>query len=55
LIGTTEEIRHETEDHELGLFTVEEMTRCFQEAGLDLSYDPEGLFGRGLYVAGHKT
>jgi ubiquinone/menaquinone biosynthesis C-methylase UbiE len=55
LIGTTEEIRHETEDHELGLFTVEEMTQSFQETGLESDYDPEGIFGRGLYIAGNKT
>jgi ubiquinone/menaquinone biosynthesis C-methylase UbiE len=55
LIGTTEEIRHEMEDHELGLFTVEEMVQCFEEAGLESSYDPEGIFGRGLYVARGKT
>lgn len=43
--------RHATEVHELGLFTVEEMTRAFAEAGLTVSYDPVGLTGRGLYVA----
>ena len=51
LIGAAEEIRHEIESHELGLFTVEEMTQCFHEVGLESSYDPDGIFGRGLYVA----
>jgi SAM-dependent methyltransferase len=39
------------EVHELGLFTQTEMLNCFREAGLDASYDPVGLTGRGLYIA----
>ena len=41
---------HATELHELGLFTVGEMTGAFAAAGLSVSYDPSGLTGRGLYV-----
>ena len=38
--------------HELGLFTTDEMRRCFSEAGLTIAeYDPVGLIGRGLFVA----
>jgi len=55
LIGTAEEIHHEIEYHELGLFTVEEMTQCFREARLESNYDPDGIFGRGLYVAKAKA
>ena len=51
LIGTLGKIRHETETHELGLFTREEMGRCFAEAGLSFEFDPDGLSGRGLYIA----
>jgi SAM-dependent methyltransferase len=51
LIGTLGKIRHETETHDLGLFTREEMGRCFAEAGLSFVFDPDGLTGRGLYVA----
>ena len=52
LIGSAEGIEHRQEVHELGLFTTEEMRRCFAEAGLDvLEHDAEGLTGRGLYAA----
>ena len=40
-----------TELHELGLFTADEMLGAFAAAGLATSYDPNGLTGRGLYVA----
>jgi hypothetical protein len=43
--------RQETEVHELGLFTVEEMLDAFRAAGLQATYDQAGLIGRGLYVA----
>jgi SAM-dependent methyltransferase len=39
------------EVHELGLFTPEEMLEAFRAAGLSATHDPEGLTGRGLYVA----
>lgn len=51
LIGTPEGTEHVVEHHELGLYTVEEMTGAFTAAGLDVQHDPEGLTGRGLYVA----
>lgn len=46
--GGTRRVR---ETHELGLFTPDELLSSFREAGLSASYDPEGLTGRGLYVA----
>lgn len=46
-----EGVRHATEDHELGLFTTDEMLLSFAAAGLSADYDPEGLTGRGLFVA----
>jgi hypothetical protein len=55
LVGTPEGVEHLTEDHELGLFTVEEMLGFFEQAGLAVHYDPEGIFGRGLYVARATT
>lgn len=51
LIGSHGQIEHEVEQHELGLFTVEEMKGCFQDAGLEPSYEEEGFSVRGLYVA----
>ena len=51
LIGTPERTEHVVEHHELGLYTVDEMTEAFIAAGLDVCYDPDGLAGRGLYVA----
>ena len=44
-------LRHATEIHELGLFTVDEMLAAFTAAGLTAEYEPAGLAGRGLYVA----
>jgi SAM-dependent methyltransferase len=52
LIGSEEGIEHRTEHHELALFTRPEMMECFARAGFgDVSYDPKGLIGRGMYVA----
>jgi ubiquinone/menaquinone biosynthesis C-methylase UbiE len=50
LVGTTEGIEHFTELHEMGLFSHEEYTRAFEKAGLNVTYDPQGLFGRGMYI-----
>jgi len=51
LIGTPQGVEHLTEDHELALYTPDEMLSFFKEAGLAVRYDPEGIFGRGLYIA----
>jgi ubiquinone/menaquinone biosynthesis C-methylase UbiE len=51
LIGGPGGVKHVTEDHELALYTREEMLGFFRQAGLAVRYDPEGIFGRGLYVA----
>ena len=52
LIGRPEGIEHRTETHELGLFTRDQMLDCFQRAGFGhVEHDPEGLIGRGMYVA----
>lgn len=39
------------EEHPTGQFTVEEHQAAFSAAGLAAEYDPEGLMGRGLYIA----
>jgi len=54
LIGTPSGVEHFTEDHELALYTLEEMLSFFELAGLTVSYDPVGLFDRGLYTAKNK-
>jgi hypothetical protein len=43
--------RRFSEVHTLGLFTTPELLAAFRSAGLDVDYDPNGLTGRGLYVA----
>jgi len=43
--------RRVSEVHELGLFTTEEMMRAFGAAGLHVDHDPQGLTGRGLFIA----
>jgi SAM-dependent methyltransferase len=50
LIGTPEGTSHHVEHHELGLFTIDEMHRAFEAAGLMATYDRQGLTGRGLYL-----
>jgi len=51
LVTRPEGTTHFSETHRLGLFTTEQHLRAFEAAGLDADYDPEGLMGRGLYVA----
>lgn len=51
LIGTPHGVRHFTEDHIMGLFTVTEMKAAFAANGLGVQYENYGISGRGLYVA----
>jgi len=44
-------VRHATELHDMGLFTVAEMLAAFTEADLAVEHDETGLDGRGLYIA----
>jgi ubiquinone/menaquinone biosynthesis C-methylase UbiE len=50
LIGTPKGIEHTVEIHELGLFTHQEYMDAFKAADLNVTHDPEGLDGRGLYI-----
>ncbi len=51
LIGTPDAgIEHVVERHVLSLFTHNEYMAAFADAGLETSYDPKGLIGRGLYI-----
>lgn len=51
LVGTPSGVTHFTENHNAGLFTIDQMKRAFSRAGLAAQYDEQGIFGRGLYVA----
>jgi hypothetical protein len=50
MVATPEGINYFTERHELGLFTNEEYLEAFRLAGLEVLHDPEGIYGRGLYI-----
>jgi ubiquinone/menaquinone biosynthesis C-methylase UbiE len=50
LIGTSTGIEHFAEHLEMGLFDHEEYMDAFTRAGLQVIHDPEGIFGRGLYI-----
>jgi SAM-dependent methyltransferase len=51
LVATPEGVEHFTELHELGLFTIDQHLEAFRAAGLAVEHDPEGPWGRGLYLA----
>jgi hypothetical protein len=42
------------DDHRFGLFEKQDYITGFESAGFDVSFDPSGLIGRGLYVAKKK-
>lgn len=50
LVATSESVDYFAERHELGLFTDEEYLDAFRKTGLDVSHEPEGVDGRGLYI-----
>lgn len=50
LIGTPQGTEHYVERHELGLFEREEIQDILTGLTLEVSYDEEGLTGRGLFV-----
>jgi SAM-dependent methyltransferase len=50
LVATPAGVEHFTERHDLALFTHEEYLAACGAVGLEVSYDPEGLMGRGLYI-----
>jgi ubiquinone/menaquinone biosynthesis C-methylase UbiE len=55
LIGRPTGIRGFQERQQLGLFSEEQHLDAFRAAGLDARFEPDGLFGRGLYVAWDAT
>jgi dTDP-3-amino-3,4,6-trideoxy-alpha-D-glucopyranose N,N-dimethyltransferase len=50
LIGTPSGIQHVVDRVSEGLWTHEEHLEAFHDAGLKVSFDKEGLMGRGLYL-----
>ncbi|HET7234427.1 MAG TPA: class I SAM-dependent methyltransferase [Longimicrobium sp.] len=50
LVGRPDGITRTHEHHELGLFTEAEMRSAFEDAGLRVTHDAQGLIGRGVYV-----
>lgn len=50
LVARATGIERFSERHELGLFTRQDMEAAFQQAGLSITFDREGLTGRGLYI-----
>ena len=51
LIGTPAGVEAFSEHHEAALFTDDEYRQACVAAGLVVEHDPEGLIGRGLYIA----
>lgn len=51
LVATPDGVEHMTEQHDVALFTEEELRGAFHQVGLEPEIDPEGLMGRGLYIA----
>lgn len=54
MVGRGEQVEHFVENHELGMFTHDELARAFELAGLELEVDAKGLTGRGLYIGTKK-
>jgi ubiquinone/menaquinone biosynthesis C-methylase UbiE len=50
LIGTPSKVQHVIDRGSLGLWTHEEHIEAFRDAGLEVTFDSEGLMGRGLYL-----
>jgi SAM-dependent methyltransferase len=55
LIGTPAGTEHLVEHHELGLFETDEMHDALARAGLRVTYDDQGLTGRGLFLGLQPT
>jgi len=51
LVGERDGVDHFTELHETWLRTPQENRAAFEAAGLETSYDEQGLMGRGLWTA----
>jgi SAM-dependent methyltransferase len=50
LVARPDGVEHFSEHHRMGLFSHEEYLKAFRSADLDVTHDPIGLLGRGLYI-----
>jgi ubiquinone/menaquinone biosynthesis C-methylase UbiE len=50
MVGRPGSVENFIEHHQEALHTVDEYMSAFQQAGLDTTYDDEGLIGRGMYI-----
>lgn len=48
LIGDATQIRHESEDHRLTLFSLAEYQKALEDAGFEFHWNEQGLTGRGM-------
>jgi SAM-dependent methyltransferase len=55
LVGRPGKVDHFVEEHAPALYSEEEYAAAFAAAGLSASLDPEGLMGRGLWIARHRS
>lgn len=51
LVGTPRGVEHFVERHEMALFTHDEYLETLRAANLEVTHEPDGLTGRGLYIA----
>lgn len=55
LIGSkTQGIQYIREEHQMGLFTVDDMKKSFTDNGFNVEYNAKGISDRGVYI-GKKT
>ncbi len=50
LVGTPAGVEHFTELHELGLYSADQYRAAFAAAGLETSFEKDGLIGRGIFI-----
>lgn len=50
MVGRSDKVEYFVEHHQEAMHTVEDYTEAFQKAGLTITYDAEGLIGRGLFI-----
>lgn len=51
LVATPQGVRQFSDRHDMGLFTDDDYAQAFRAAGMEAIHDPQGLIGRGLYIA----